>query len=138
MKTLATFFVTLLLLAGSAWAQTQAGQTQTATGTSISAYVVEATKSSGGLIDEVVVWADGGQIMGYELQINKLQKPVDVSLVEAYTALGREAVRLGMSKGYTPVGSTAKVWTSDHSYVMTFSTGNGVTLISLQGGGSIN
>lgn len=138
MKTLATFFVTLLLLAGSAWAQTQTGLDQL-TGTPVETVTIaaKAQAGNGDIWDELIVNVLDGQY-GYQLNINKLQKPANVSPIEAYTALGREAVRLGMSKGYTPVGSTAKVWTSDHSYVMTFSTGNGVTLISLQGGGSIN
>lgn len=133
MKTLATFFVTLLLLAGSAWAQTQ---TATGTGTLVATIAVTAKASTGsgsGIWDEVVVNAIDGTY-GYELNVSALQRPADVSLVDAYVAVGREAVKQGMARGYTAHGSTATVWTSDHSYVMRFQASDGIVLISFEGG----
>lgn len=134
MKTLATFFVTLLLLAGSAWAQTQTASTGSQPVDRYSVFTK--ANSERDIADEVIAWAQDAQY-GYELNVNKLQRPADVSLVDAYVAAGREAVRQGMARGYTAYGSTATVWTSDYSYVMRFQASNGIVLIGIEGGGSI-
>lgn len=137
MKTLATFFVTLLLLAGSAWAQTQT-PTGSAAVDNFPVLAKAASNSGNDIIDELVVWASDDQLgHGYELKAAKLQKPSDVSLVDAYIAAGREAVRQGIARGYTAIGSTATVWTSDRTYLMRFQTGNGIVLVSFEGGGGI-
>jgi len=132
MKTLATFFVTLLLLAGSAWAQSQTSLDQSAgSGATVTTFGVsaKAQAGSGDIWDEVVVNLDQGQV-AYVLNVSALSKPSTVSSIDAYQALGREAVRQGMIRGYTAPGATAIVQTSDHCYVMQFSTGDGVSLTS--------
>lgn len=98
MKALATFFVTALLLTGSAWAQSSSGTT-TPSGTVNATIYAKAQSGTGGQTgDELVVWV----VSGGEARFQVSNKPSTVGT----GAAGEASVREGVLRGYASTCST--------------------------------
>jgi hypothetical protein len=133
MKTLATFFVTALLLTGSAWAQTAVATsddlatTSVSTGQYLGTIRVEipktAAKTKGNdIVDELVVWSTSNGAR-YEIQPGKLQvsggEPLTRS--EIYALVGQYGIVAGIRLGYTRCDASGiPVTVKGESYWMMF------------------
>jgi hypothetical protein len=98
MKALATFFVTALLLTGSAWAQSSSGTTPPPCGTVSATITAKTSTGTGGSADELVIWV----VSGGEARFQISNKPSTVGT----GAAGEASVREGILKGYASTCST--------------------------------